>query len=223
MLLSPPSQVTGSSQNVSTNPFNPYEVLGVNKNDPIEVIALAFRRAAARAHPDRQGGSKERMTDVNMAWDILKDPAMRARYDSGQDLGVPPLEARAREFIMTLARIAIENSTVDDDLIFILRAQVEQQHNGLVKAREETVLKIAKLRTRLLRLKGPKENFLETMLLQQVKRQEDLLPTYDEDEEVQAKAIEMLKDFRYLMPFVMDLNLEGFVPIHGHILAGPNG
>lgn len=46
-----------------------WDVLGCAHDAPADVIRQAFRIAAAAAHPDRPGGSHERMVEVNAAWD----------------------------------------------------------------------------------------------------------------------------------------------------------
>lgn len=76
---------------------NPYEVLGVPKDADAGTVKRAYRQAAKKAHPDR-GGNPQAMTRVNVAYDILSDPARRERYDvGGEDLPpTPPLELRAR-------------------------------------------------------------------------------------------------------------------------------
>lgn len=46
-----------------------WDVLGCAHDAPADVIRQAFRNAAAAAHPDRPGGSHDRMVEVNAAWD----------------------------------------------------------------------------------------------------------------------------------------------------------
>lgn len=45
-----------------------WEVLGVDRGCTLEHARAAYRRAAASAHPDRDGGSDARMAEVNVAW-----------------------------------------------------------------------------------------------------------------------------------------------------------
>lgn len=63
---------------------DPYEVLGVNRNASPEEIKSAFRKLAARHHPDRNPGddsAQERFKEINAAHQILSDPEKRARLD----------------------------------------------------------------------------------------------------------------------------------------------
>lgn len=77
--------------------IDPYATLGVPKDADGATIKRAYRKASSAAHPDR-GGDARAMTRVNVAYDILSDPARRERYDlGGEDLPpTPPLEQRAR-------------------------------------------------------------------------------------------------------------------------------
>ena len=62
---------------------DPYKILQVDPEAEDEVIQAAYRRLAQKYHPDLTpdvpGG--ERMTAINRAWEILRDPGRRAAYD----------------------------------------------------------------------------------------------------------------------------------------------
>jgi molecular chaperone DnaJ len=65
-----------------------YEVLGVGKGASADEIKKAFRRAAIQYHPDKQGGDEAKFKEVNEAYEILKDPSKRQRYDQFGHAGV---------------------------------------------------------------------------------------------------------------------------------------
>jgi curved DNA-binding protein CbpA len=63
---------------------DPYAELGVSRDASSEEIRRAYRRVARRHHPDvnRDPGGPERFAAAARAYEILNDPAARARYDN---------------------------------------------------------------------------------------------------------------------------------------------
>jgi curved DNA-binding protein CbpA len=59
---------------------NLYEVLGVDPTASQKAIQSAFRKRSKEAHPD-QGGNSEEFDKLKQAYEVLKDPSRRARYD----------------------------------------------------------------------------------------------------------------------------------------------
>lgn len=64
-----------------------YEVLGINKGASADEIKKAFRRLAVKHHPDR-GGDETKFKEINEAYEVLKDPSKRQRYDQFGHAGV---------------------------------------------------------------------------------------------------------------------------------------
>ena len=64
-----------------------YDVLGIKKNSSADEIKSAFRKAAIEHHPDR-GGDEAKFKELNEAYEVLKDPEKRKRYDQFGHAGV---------------------------------------------------------------------------------------------------------------------------------------
>jgi molecular chaperone DnaJ len=65
-----------------------YEVLGVAKGASDDEIKKAFRGKAIELHPDKEGGDEAKFTEVNEAYEVLKDSAKKQRYDQFGHAGV---------------------------------------------------------------------------------------------------------------------------------------
>ena len=61
-----------------------YETLGVERGADEKVLKAAFRKLAMQFHPDRNpgdAGAEIRFKEINLAYEVLKDPQKRAAYD----------------------------------------------------------------------------------------------------------------------------------------------
>ncbi|HSX07317.1 MAG TPA: molecular chaperone DnaJ [Candidatus Saccharimonadales bacterium] len=65
-----------------------YEVLGIAKDASADEIKKAFRRLAVQYHPDKEGGNETKFKEINEAYEVLKDPSKRQRYDQFGHAGV---------------------------------------------------------------------------------------------------------------------------------------
>lgn len=61
---------------------NYYETLGVEETASKEEIKKAYRKLAVKYHPDKgNGGSDDKIKELNEAYDILSDDSKREQYD----------------------------------------------------------------------------------------------------------------------------------------------
>ncbi len=67
-----------------------YEILGVSRDADTEELKRAYRRLARKYHPDvnKEPGAEERFKEISRAYEVLKEPEMRARYDRFGEAGV---------------------------------------------------------------------------------------------------------------------------------------
>ena len=57
-----------------------YEILGVPRDADEKAIKRAFRKLAAKYHPDK-GGDEAKFKEINEAYEVLSDPEKRKLYD----------------------------------------------------------------------------------------------------------------------------------------------
>ncbi|NLL35971.1 MAG: DnaJ domain-containing protein [Fretibacterium sp.] len=76
-----------------------YEILGVSRSATQDEVRKAYRKLAKKHHPDvsKEKDAEARYKEINEAYEVLKDPDKRARYDAlganweqGQDFTPPP-------------------------------------------------------------------------------------------------------------------------------------
>lgn len=65
-----------------------YEVLGIKKSASADEIKKAFRKAAVKHHPDKEGGDEAKFKEINEAYEVLSNRDKRQRYDQFGHAGV---------------------------------------------------------------------------------------------------------------------------------------
>jgi len=67
-----------------------YRILGVSRNADLKEIKAAFRRQAKQFHPDANPGkdTTEQFQEVNRAYEVLKNPDLKKKYDMFGESGV---------------------------------------------------------------------------------------------------------------------------------------
>ena len=61
-----------------------YAALEVSPNASEEVICAAFKALKVKCHPDRNDGDDRRFKEIGEAFDVLTNPAARARYQNAR-------------------------------------------------------------------------------------------------------------------------------------------
>jgi molecular chaperone DnaJ len=79
-----------------------YDTLGVKKGASPDEVKKAYRKLAARYHPDKNPGdasAEEKFKEVQNAYDVLSDPDKRKQYDRfGSENGRPGFDPRNYDF-----------------------------------------------------------------------------------------------------------------------------
>ena len=98
-----------------------YKVLGVSRSATQEELQSAFRKLARKYHPDvsKEPDAEEQFKKINEAYEVLKDPETRRRYDVDRRVEIyrftpstPRFELATtslrRDFVATHGRILTE-------------------------------------------------------------------------------------------------------------------
>src|SRR5690348_11416238 len=76
---------------------NHYEALGVQRHADAEAIRRAWREQAKQLHPDlSEEESNEAFLRLQEAYDVLRDPELRAHYDESLDREAAMADAARR-------------------------------------------------------------------------------------------------------------------------------
>lgn len=94
----------GAGKGVDASGLDHYRLLGLPPDATTEEIERVYRRSVARIHPDKfstdpemHALAEQKMKQLNLAIQILRDPARRAEHDhalTGRALAAPPLSRR---------------------------------------------------------------------------------------------------------------------------------
>ena len=81
---------------------DPYKALGLSKTATQDEIKKAYRRIAKTDHPDLNPdpAAMARFKAASAAYDLLKDPEQRARFDRGE---IDANEYQARQVMLRSA------------------------------------------------------------------------------------------------------------------------
>jgi curved DNA-binding protein CbpA len=117
--------------------MNPYETLGLSPGPISEpAVERAYKSRARQAHPDRNGGSTEEMSALNLARDILLNPERKRRFDETGSTSSGPLSLE-EQAIWTIGNIfarAIEEAPEGVPHSRILAAVAKNLAEGLERA-----------------------------------------------------------------------------------------
>ncbi len=183
-----------------------YDVLGIDAAATPDQIKRAWHRMSKKHHPDKNGstsGAEEKIKQINAAYEVLSNPQKRAYYDQHGD--VPPDVAQPSEnadlygLLQKAMQAAMQAGDVTSfDLIQTMRDIITRETQSLNVQKAEAEGKLAlmtDLRSRIERKDG--ENILVKILQPQIDSIENSIRIMTYATEVGAKAIVLLKDYKY--------------------------
>ncbi len=181
--------------------MNLYEVLGASRGTDAAGVKRAYRRGAARHHPDR-GGSTAKMVELNRAWAVLGDDGRRAAYDRSGDEGVVDQRTTMLQELAGLM-IQLVDTCPDverNDILVAARMQIERvvKENRVAQAKfRAQAKKLGKALKRLKRKGGGEEGLVVGMFRARIA---ELERSAGKGDEVVARAegmLELLGEYEY--------------------------
>ena len=109
-----------------------YEVLGVNRRATIKEIVAAYRNLVNKQHPDKQYGDTESFRLIQEAFDVLRDPVKRKKYNEHGRLTADEIQD-TRDYIMSVVEQVVNDENVDlalIDMVETLRKTTVQNLTG---------------------------------------------------------------------------------------------
>lgn len=126
-----------------------YTTLGITPEATDAEVKQGYRRASAKAHPDRNGGDTEAQQRVNAAYEVLSDPDRRADYDAA-GAGDP-----ARERLIKLFDSYIEHATGVDDAVPRFERLVRDSIVQLHKLKQSATSHVSRIERLVNKVQGP--------------------------------------------------------------------
>ena len=94
-----------------------YRILQVDPSAELVVIQAAYRALARRFHPDGSEPNAARMAELNRAYDLVRDPEARRRYDARRTIShaqpIPVTAPKGRVDAWTPRRAPTEPVVLD--------------------------------------------------------------------------------------------------------------
>lgn len=183
--------------------FDPYQILGIERDASDAAIRLSYLTLAKTLHPDAAGmESEEAFKKLQAAYAILKDPEKKAFYDqTGMVMGEDMEQGR----ILTTAAGALEQVLMtigDDPTIDLVKEAItllekfKQSAPGARKELESKKKKYEKLLKKLIKRKGG-GNPIAFLFEKKVKDLDSQKKAIDQELNQVEKAIELLGEYQY--------------------------
>ena len=180
--------------------MNLYDILGVKSTCSLSEIKRAYKEKAGQCHPDKNSDDPEatiKFQTLTNAYNVLKDPEQRRRYDeTGETGNTPSLNEEANSVI---GRILLDIAEREDfvarnyfvDVRMMLKKTLAQCKSD--KLRMET----SSNKLEYLISKTKANNMLISMLNQKLHELNHGKAHAEQGCKVMSKALELLTEYRY--------------------------
>jgi curved DNA-binding protein CbpA len=173
-----------------------YEILGVDKDATQAEIKKAYRSKASKLHPDREGGDTKLFQDLQRAYECLKDPERRARYDAGEeDLTKVDLQAHVNRIVRELFSMAVERNVRPGKVMETVRYELADRISSLAMQKSGLQKKIKVFRESMTNITLDSEggdNLYQAVLAAKITELEHSITSYSEAQEMLNRASEDL-------------------------------
>ena len=111
--------------------MNPYEILDIDKTATDAEIKKAYRKLAAKHHPDK-GGNEEQFKQINEAYSAINTPEKREQLNAPSGFGnlFGPFGDLFGDFFGNIQRTPPRPKT-DNEIVFDFKISLAQIKNGL--------------------------------------------------------------------------------------------
>ena len=183
-----------------------YDVLGVPKDAPPQLVKAAFRARAKQLHPD--AGCNGNISDFEIlvrANRILSNPATRKRYDEFGYVDERPEEKKLTDAWLLLQNALAANlPKITDvtavDLVMIIRAQVDDsaaKGQAAMNQAQTQIDRLIAIRDRLQVKRGLANRFAR-MIQGQINQAKEAMGRAQEQLDTHDLALQLLEDYNYL-------------------------
>jgi len=184
---------------------DPWEVLGLARSAPTDVIEAAYGALRKRLHPDAGGGANE-FQRIQTAYDQLRDPEMRGRLELGRDNAGLAFDVRgnARDgaavlLMQTMGLLTEEHLDQGANVMEMMRNAASmnvQEKRAKVMERHKEIAKLTRVRRGLKRRKG-QANVLGNVLDSEIEKMRKTVPALEADAKFAAELHTFVCEFEF--------------------------
>lgn len=170
-----------------------YETLGLTSSATLDEIKAAGRSLSQRWHPDKEDGDEDRFKSIMKAYEVLRSPEKRARYDAGKD---PDGEgdAQRQAALSALFMQMVDKLGESSDLIEEMRAHFRKQKQAInvdIQGFQQAIRRREKMMKKVIRKTG--ENFIAAAMRQDIEQKRGLI---ENCQRMLAQCDELLDDLK---------------------------